>query len=190
MLVLTISGVFLTAVVMAREWERGTFESLFVTPMRILELILAKTIPYFVIALLGMGLCLFVGRELYELPMRAPLALILGVSMLYLVTALSIGLVISALTKSQYLACHISLMVSFLPAVILSGFLFDLHAEPLAIRVVSRLLPTTYYLDALKSLLLSGGNPLVIAQDTAALAAFTLLFLALAFYMTRKKVDA
>ena len=97
---------------------------------------------------------------------------------------------ISALTKSQYLACHISLMVSFLPAVILSGFLFDLHAEPLAIRVVSRLLPTTYYLDALKSLLLSGGSPLVIAQDTAALAAFTLLFLALAFYMTRKKVDA
>lgn len=190
MLVLTISGVFLTAVVMAREWERGTFESLFVTPMRVLELILAKTIPYFVIALLGMLLCLVVGRYLYELPMRAPLAAILGVSMLYLVTALSIGLVISALTKSQYLACHISLMVSFLPAVILSGFLFDLHAEPLAIRVVSRLLPTTYYLDALKSLLLAGGSPIVVAQDTAALMAFTLLFLALAFAMTRKKVDA
>lgn len=189
MLVLTISGVFLTAVVMAREWERGTFESLFVTPMKILELVLSKTIPYFVIAMLGMVLCLIVGRVLYDLPMRGSLALILGESMLYLIVALAIGLVISALTKNQFLACHVSLMISFLPSVVLSGFLFDLHAEPLAIRVVSGLIPTTYYLELMKSLFLSGDYWPLIVRDTAILLGFALFFLGWAFHMTRKKVE-
>ncbi|WP_432646761.1 ABC transporter permease [Mitsuokella sp.] len=190
MLVLTISGVFLTSVVMAREWERGTFESLFVTPMKILELILAKTIPYFVIAMLGMLLCLIVGRELYDLPMRGSLVLIIGESMLYLIVALGIGLVISALTKNQFLACHVSLMISFLPSVVLSGFLFDLHAEPAAIRVVSSLIPTTYYLELMKSLFLSGNYWPLIARDTAILVLFALFFLGWAFRMTRKKVES
>lgn len=189
MLVLTISGVFLTSVVMAREWERGTFESLFVTPMKILELILAKTIPYFVIAMIGMLLCLVVGRELYELPMRGSLVLIIGESMLYLVVSLGIGLVISALTKNQFLACHVSLMISFLPSVVLSGFLFELHAEPAAIRVVSSLIPTTYYLELMKSLFLSGNYWPLIARDTAILVLFALFFLGWAFHMTRKKVE-
>lgn len=117
MLVLTISGVFLTSVVMAREWERGTFESLFVTPMKILELVLSKTIPYFVIAMLGMVLCLIVGRVLYDLPMRGSLALILGESMLYLIVALAIGLVISALTKNQLIPRLPRLTDDQLPAV-------------------------------------------------------------------------
>ncbi len=190
MLVLTISGVFLTSVVMAREWERGTFESLFVTPMKILELVLSKTIPYFVIAMLGMVLCLIVGRVLYDLPMRGSLALILGESMLYLIVALAIGLVISALTKNQFLACHVSLMISFLPSVVLSGFLFDLHAEPLAIRVVSGLIPTTYYLELMKSLFLSGDYWPLIVRDTAILLGFALFFLGWAFHMTRKKVES
>ena len=189
MLVLTISGVFLTSVVMAREWERGTFESLFVTPMKILELILSKTIPYFVIAMLGMVLCLVVGRVLYDLPMRGSLVLILGESMLYLVVALGIGLVISGLTKNQFLACHVSLMISFLPSVVLTGFLFDLHAEPMAIRVVSSLIPTTYYLELMKSLFLSGNYWPLIVRDTAVLLAFALFFLGWAFRITRKKVE-
>ena len=190
MLVLTISGVFLTSVVMAREWERGTFESLFVTPMKILELILAKTIPYFVIAMLGMVLCLVVGRVLYDLPMRGSLVLILGESMLYLVVALGIGLVISGLTKNQFLACHVSLRISFLPSGVLTGFLFDLHAEPMAIRVVSSLIPPTYYLALMKSLFLSGNYWPLIVRDTAVLIAFALFFLGWAFHMTRKKVES
>ena len=98
MLVLTITGVFLTAVVMAREWERGTFESLFVTPVRVWEIILAKMLPYFLVAVGGLVLCLLAGRILYDLPMRGSMVLILGTSMLYLLVALCIGLVISAVT--------------------------------------------------------------------------------------------
>ena len=173
----------------ARMGARAPFESLFVTPMKILELILSKTIPYFVIAMLGMVLCLVVGRVLYDLPMRGSLVLILGESMLYLVVALGIGLVISGLTKNQFLACHVSLMISFLPSVVLTGFLFDLHAEPMAIRVVSSLIPTTYYLELMKSLFLSGNYWPLIVRDTAVLLAFALFFLGWAFRITRKKVE-
>lgn len=189
MLVLTISGVFLTAVVMAREWERGTFESLFVTPVRVMELIIAKVLPYFCVAFLGMLLCLLTGWLLYDLPLRGSLLLILGESMLYLIIALAIGLVISSLTKNQFLACQVSLLLSFLPSVMLSGFIFDLHSQPLAIQWVSKILPTTYYLELMKSLFLAGNYWPLIVRDTLALVGFAIFFIGLAFHLTRKKVE-
>ena len=189
MMVLMIVGVFLTSVVMAREWERGTFESLFVTPVSVLELILAKLIPYFSIAMLGMLLCMLAGRYLYDLPMRGSLALILGVSMLFLLVALGIGLVISALTKSQFLACQVSLLVSFLPSMMLSGFMFDLHTEPWGVQLVSQALPTTYYLQLLKCLFLAGDYWPMIIKNTLLLVGYAFLFMGLAFKLTRKKVE-
>lgn len=189
MMVLTISGVFLTAMVMAREWERGTFESLFVTPVRIYELILAKVVPYFVIGMGGMLLCLLAGRVLFDLPMRGSMLLILGESMLYLVIALALGLVISSLTKNQLLACQLSLLISFLPTIMLSGFLFDLHSEPIGIRAVSHVLPMTYFLELMKSLLLAGNYWPLIAKNTALLMGYAVLFLCIAYHLTKKKVE-
>ncbi|MFC2337430.1 MAG: ABC transporter permease [Negativicutes bacterium] len=188
MLIMTIVGVFLTAVVMAGEWERGTFESLFVTPVRAAELILAKMIPYFCVAMAGMGLCLIAGRFLYELPMRGSLLLILGVSMLYLVVALGIGLTISAVTKNQFVACQIALLVSFMPSLMLSGFMFDPHSQPVVIRAISRLFPTTYYLELLKSLFLAGNNWPLLIKNSLLLTIYAVFFLALAGKITRKKV--
>ena len=189
MMVLLIVGVFLTSVVMAREWERGTFESLFVTPTGVLELILAKMIPYFCVAMFGMLLCLLAGRYLYELPLRGSMILIVGVSMLFLLVALGIGLMISALTRNQFLACQVSLLVSFLPSLMLSGFLFDLHTEPAAIRLISQALPTTYYLQLLKSLLLTGNYWPLIIKNTLLLAGYAVFFMGLAFRLTRKRVE-
>ena len=189
MLIMTIVGVFLTAVVMAREWERGTFESLFVTPVQAAELILAKMIPYFCVAMAGMILCLLAGRFLYELPLRGSLLLILGTSMLYLIVALGIGLTISAVTKKQFVACQIALLVSFLPSIMLSGFLFDLHSQPLAIRVISQLFPTTYYLQILKSLFLTGNHWPLLVKNSLLLAGYAVFFLGLAGHITRKKVQ-
>ena len=188
MLVLTISGVFLTAVVMAREWERGTFESLFVTPMRIAELIVAKMIPYFLTAMLGMLLCLLAGHYLYELPLRGSMLLILGESMLYLIVALGLGLVISAITRSQFLACQLSLMISFLPSMLLSGFVFDLHLEPWPVQIISELFPMTYYLAMMKSLFLTGDYVPLIVRNTAILMVFAAVFLGLVFHLTRKEL--
>lgn len=189
MLIMTIVGVFLTAVVMAREWERGTFEALFVTPVQAAELILAKMIPYFTVAMAGMLLCLVAGHYLYEVPLRGSLLLILGVSMLYLIVALGIGLVISALTKNQFNACQLSLLISFMPSVMLSGFLFDLHSQPFVIQLVSQLFPTTYYLILLKSLFLAGNNFPLILKNSLILLAYAVLFLGLAFHITRKRVE-
>lgn len=189
MLIMTIVGVFLTAVVMAREWERGTFESLFVTPVQAAELILAKMIPYFCVAMAGMILCLLAGRFLYELPLRGSLLLILGTSMLYLIVALGIGLTISAVTKKQFVACQIALLVSFLPSIMLSGFLFDLHSQPLVIRVISQLFPTTYYLQILKSLFLTGNHWPLLVKNSLLLAGYAVFFLGLAGHITRKKVQ-
>lgn len=189
MLVLTIVGVFLTAVVMAREWERGTFESLFVTPVQILEIILAKLIPYFGVAWIGLTLCLTAGHYLFDVPLRGSIIVIMGVSMLYLLVALGIGLVISAIAKNQFLASQMALYISFLPSIMLSGFMFDLHSEPVAIQVISHFFPTTYYLQLLKSLLLTGNYWPLIVKNTSILLGYMIFFFFLAFYMTRKKVN-
>ncbi len=188
MLVLTISGVFLTSVVMAREWERGTFESLFITPVGIPEIILAKVIPYFAVAMAGMVLCLIAGRLLYDLPLRGSLVLLIFMSMLYLVIMLSLGLVLSALTKSQFLAYQIALILSFLPSVMLSGLLFDMHSEPVLIRWISHIFPATFYLEVLKSLLLSGNYYPLLLENGAVLVFAALLLMGLAWKLTKKEV--
>lgn len=188
MMVLTICGVFLTAVVMAREWERGTLESLFVTPMKVLELILAKVIPYFCLSFIGMVSCLAVSRIFYDLPLRGSLWALLGVSMLYILVALGLGIVISAVTKNQFLACQVSMLVSFLPSVMLSGFIFDLHSVPMVIKIVSRFFPATYYLQLLRSLCLTGDYWPLIGKNSLILSGYLVLFVSLAFRLTRKRV--
>ncbi|MGM9540855.1 ABC transporter permease [Anaerovibrio sp.] len=188
MMVMTLCGVFLTAVVMAREWERGTLESIFVTPASLLEIVLAKIIPYFCVALIGFCLCLAVGRILYDLPMRGSLAVILIASMLYIIVALGLGLTISAVTKNQFLACQVSMLVSFLPSMMLSGFLFDLHSEPVAIQLISQIFPTTHYLQLIKSLFLAGNYWPLIVEKCLLLAVYGILFIGLAFRLTKRRV--
>ena len=188
MMVMTLCGVFLTAVVMAREWERGTLEAIFVTPASLLEIVLAKLISYFCVAFVGFCLCLVAGRLLYDLPMRGSLAVILFASMLYIIVALGLGLTISAVTKNQFLACQVSMLVSFLPSMMLSGFLFDLHSEPLAIQVISQVFPTTHYLQLLKSLFLAGNYWPLIVEKCLLLAGYGVLFIGLAFRLTKRRV--
>ncbi|WP_317205858.1 ABC transporter permease [Janthinobacterium sp.] len=188
-LIMTLVGAFLTALVMAREWERGTLEALFVTPVRPSEILLGKVIPYFCVGMVGLALCLLAARFLFAVPMVGSLALIVLVSMLYLLVALGLGLVISAATRSQFLASQFALVLSFMPALMLSGFLFDLRSVPAPIRLVGHLLPATYYIELLKTLLLSGNNWPLIAHHGAVLAAYAVLLLALARRATRKSLD-
>ncbi len=121
-LVMTLIGALLTALVMAREWERGTLEALFVTPVRAGEILLGKTIPYFVLGMVGLALCLLAAKFLFQVPFRGSVVVLAGVSMLYLLVALGIGLLISSATKSQFVAIQLTMLVTFLPAMMLSGF--------------------------------------------------------------------
>lgn len=157
-LVLTLIGAFLTSLLIAREWERGTLESLFVTPVRPLELVLAKLVPYLVIGAINVATCLLAATELFEVPIRGSLWIVLVASMLYLLVSLLLGLFISGVTRSQFKASQVALLVSFMPALMLSGFVFDLRNVPVVIQVVSQILPATHFMSLVKTLFLAGDN--------------------------------
>lgn len=187
--IMTLVGAFLTAMVMAREWERGTLEALFVSPVRPNEILLAKIIPYFLVGMLGLGMCLITARFLFEVPMYGSLLILLGSSMLYLLVALGLGLVISSMTKNQFLASQIALLASFMPALMLSGFLFDLRNVPVAIQLVSKVVPATYFMELIRTLFLAGNVWPLIFKNCAILAGYAMLLLGLARLVTRKKLD-
>lgn len=186
--IMTLIGAFLTALVMAREWERGTLEALFVTPVRAGEVLVSKIVPYFGVGLVGLMLCLLAARFLFEVPIRGSLLLILLASMLYLLVALGIGLLISSAVKNQFLASQIALIVSFLPALMLSGFIFDLRSVPVVVRAISSVLPATYYVEALQTLFLAGNVWSLILKDLVVLAVAALILLMMARRKTRKEL--
>lgn len=188
-LIMTLVGAFLTAMIMAREWERGTLEALFVSPVRPGEILLAKIIPYFLIGMLGLGMCLFSARFLFEVPMLGSLLVVLGSSMLYMLVALGIGLVISSMTKNQFLASQLALVSSFMPAMMLSGFLFDLRNVPYVIQLAGLALPATYFMELIRTLFLAGNVWPLILRNCVILAGYAILLLGLARFVTRKKLD-
>ena len=188
-LIMTLVGAFLTALVMAREWERGTLEALFVTPVRPVEILLAKIIPYFCVGMMGLFLCLAAARFLFKVPMQGSLLVIIVASMLYLVVAVGMGLLISSATKNQFLASQLALVSSFMPSLMLSGFLFDLRNVPVAVQVVGRILPATYFMELVKTLFLAGNVWPLILRNCAILAAYAVLLLSIARAVTRKRLD-
>ncbi len=170
-LVMTLIGGLLTAMVMAREWERGTLEALLVTPVRSDEILLGKTLPYFVLALVGFALCVLSARFLFHVPLRGALWVLLGASMLYVLVALGIGLLISSWVRNQLVASQLTMLVTFMPAFMLSGFLFDLRSTPAVVQLITYALPARYYVALLQTVFLAGDVWPVIVPNTLALAA-------------------
>ncbi len=188
-LVMTLIGGLLTAMVMAREWERGTLESLLVTPVRSDEILLGKTLPYFVLAQFGFVLCVLSAKFLFHVPLRGSMWVLFGASMLYVLIALGIGLLISSWVKNQLVASQLTMLVTFMPAFMLSGFLFDLRSMPAAVRMITYALPARYYVALLQSVFLAGDVWPVIVPNTLALTAMAA---ALAFgsrAVMRKSLD-
>jgi len=187
-LVMTLIGAMLTALVMAREWEHGTLESWFVTPVRSDEILLGKTIPYFLLGMIGFALCVVAAKFLFHVPLRGSVWVLTGASMLYLLVALGIGLLISALVKSQFVASQVGVLVTFLPAMMLSGFLFDLRSMPPALRIITYALPARYYVAILQTVFLAGDVWPVILPNTAVLGGMTVLLAILTRGVTRKRL--
>lgn len=188
-LVMTLIGGLLTAMVMSREWERGTIESLFVTPVRVDEILIGKVIPYFVLGMIGFALCLVAAKFLFHVPLRGSVWLLAASSILYLLVALGIGLWISSAVRSQFVASQMTLLVTFLPAMMLSGFLFDLRSVPVVVQLISYVLPARYFVTLLQTIFLAGNVWSVIIPNLAVLSAMAFIVL----YMTRatmsKKLD-
>ena len=188
-LVMTLVGAFLTALVVAREWERGTLEALFVTPVRPLEILIAKMLPYFGIGMLGFALCLLAALLLFGLPMQGSLIVLVLCAMLYLIVAVGMGLLISSVTKNQFLASQVALLSTFMPSLMLSGFLFDLRNVPLVIRAVGQVLPATHFIELIRTLFLAGNVWSIIVKDAAILLGYAIALVALALLVTRKRLD-
>ena len=187
-LVMTLIGALLTAMVMAREWERGTLEALFVTPVRSEEILLSKTIPYILLGMIGLALCILSAKYLFHVPLRGTLPVLLGASTLYVMVALGIGLLISAAVKSQMVASQLVMLATFMPALMLSGFLFDLRSMPTPIRLITYVLPARYYVTLLQTIFLAGNVWGVIVPNMLVLAAMAVLLGLGSRAVTRKQL--
>ncbi|MFL6604258.1 MAG: ABC transporter permease [Steroidobacteraceae bacterium] len=188
-LVMTLIGALLTAMVVAREWERGTLESLFVTPVRSEEILLGKTLPYFLLGLIGLALCIIAAKYLFHVPLRGTLPVLLGASMLYVLVALGIGLLISSAVKNQLVASQLAMLATFMPALMLSGFLFDLRSMPAPIRLITYVLPARYYVTLLQTIFLAGNVWRVIVPNMLVLAVMTAALGVASRAVTRKRLD-
>ena len=188
-LVMTLIGALLTAMVMAREWERGTLESLLVTPVRTEEILLGKTLPYFVLALFGFVLCVLSAKFLFHVPLRGSIWVLFGASMLYVLIALGIGLLISSWAKNQLVASQLTMLATFMPAFMLSGFLFDLRSMPTVVRMITYALPARYYVALLQSVFLAGNVWSVIVPNTLVLAAMAAMLALASRAVVRKNLE-
>lgn len=188
-LIITLIGAFMTSMVVAREWERGTFEALFVTPVRTDEILLGKTVPYFLLGVGGMLLTVGAARYMFDVPIRGSLSILIGVSMVYLLVSVATGLLISSSLKNQFLCSQVTMLVTFLPALMLSGFIYDLRSVPLGILLASYLVPARYYVSLLQTLFLAGDVWSVIWPNLLILTVVALVLLALARRAMRKRLD-
>jgi len=188
-LIMTLIGAFLTSLLIAREWERGTLEALFVTPVRPLELVLAKLAPYMIIGAIDLAMCLIAAKILFGVPMRGALSVIILSSLLYLLVSLALGLVISGLTRNQFAASQVALLASFLPALMLSGFVFDLRNVPTVIQVISKVLPATHFMGLIKTLFLAGNYWPQILSAKAILLIYAVVLIWIARRTLAKRLD-
>ena len=188
-LVMTIIGAFLTAMVVAREWERGTLEALFVTPMRPGEFLISKLVPYFGLGMFGFVLCLLAGQFLFHVPLRGSLVLLCLASMIYLLVALGIGLLVSTLVKSQFLASQLAMTLTLMPAMMLSGFLYDLRSMPVFIQGITYAMPARYAVTLMQTLYLAGDVGSVVWPNLGVLAAIAATLLVLTRMATRKQLS-
>ena len=179
-LVMSVIGAFLTSLTIAREWERGTMEQLISTPVTPLEIMIGKLAPYFVIGMFDVGVCAALALYWFHVPFRGELSTLLLTSALFLIAVLCMGFFISVIAKSQLAASQLALIATFLPAFLLSGFLFSIEQMPAFIQLVTRILPARYYVSALKMIFLKGTPLGRLQAETIPLVIFAVLLAALA----------
>ncbi|WP_455872342.1 ABC transporter permease [Serratia proteamaculans] len=188
-IIMTVIGAILTSLVIAREWERGTMEALLSTQITRTELLLSKLLPYYLLAMVAQLLCFVVAVFVMQVPFRGSVLLLFILSSLFLASTLGMGLLISTLTRDQFNAAMVALNVAFLPAVMLSGFLFEIDSMPAIIRLITHLIPARYFVSTLHTLFLAGNIPLIITTNLLFLIASAILFIGLTALKTKRRLD-
>jgi ABC-2 type transport system permease protein len=188
-IIMSLIGTLLTALVVAREWERGTMEALMATPISAIELLLGKLIPYFALGMAAMGMATAAAVLLLDVPFRGSVAALIAVSSVFLETMLTIGLLISTVIRSQFAASQAALIAAFLPAFLLSGFIFEIDGMPLPIRLITRILPARYFVPSLQTIFLAGDVASVLVPNTLVLLAMAVLLNILLARLTRLRLE-
>ncbi|MFV9616872.1 MAG: ABC transporter permease [Gammaproteobacteria bacterium] len=188
--IMTLIGAMLTSMVVAREWERGTMEALMVTPIRMGELMIGKLVPYFVLGMGGMFLSVAMALWQFDVPLRGSFWLLTLTSALFMLVALGMGMLISIFAKNQFVAGQISIIVTFLPAFILSGFIFQISSMPVVIQWITHIIPARYYVAMVQTLFLAGDIWPIILANSAALLLMLIVLFALIRRKAHKRLDA
>lgn len=187
--VMTIIGALLTSLVVAREWERGTMEALLATPVTKAEMLLSKILPYYILGMVAMVLCLLVATLLMGVPFRGSLLALFVLSSLFLGCALGNGLFLSTVMKNQFNAASAALVSAFLPAMMLSGFVFEISSMPIALRALTHIIPARYFAGSLQTLFQAGTLVPILAADALGLALLTVFWLGLTALKTGRTLE-
>ncbi len=187
-IVMTLVGTLLTSMVVAREWERGTMEAMMATPVTAWELLAGKIVPYFLLGLASMSLCVGLAVFLFGVPFRGSVGALYALSAAFLMPALGQGLLISAVTKNQFLASQVALLSGFLPSFLLSGFIFEINSMPLPIQYITMIVPARYLIPSLQSVFLAGDIWPMFLRSMLILIGFGLALFAIAIRKTAKRI--
>jgi len=186
--ILTMTMILFTAVAIVRERERGNLEMLITTPMKTSELMLAKIIPYVIIGLVQVTLVLLLGKFLFEVPMRGSLLDTYIVTLVFIITNLALGLVISTLVSTQFQAMQLAFFV-LLPSILLSGFMFPFAGMPRPAQVIAEALPLTHFIRLIRGVILRGASLQELAGELAILGMFIIILMSLAVLRFSKRLD-
>ncbi|HEX6550642.1 MAG TPA: ABC transporter permease [Gammaproteobacteria bacterium] len=187
--IMTLIGAMLTALVMAREWERGTMEALMITPVSMQEILIGKLVPYFVLGMSGMALSVGMAVWLFGVPLHGSVLLLFLCAGLFMLAALGMGLLISVVARSQFVAGQVALVATFLPAFLLSGFIFDVGSMPHVVQAITYLIAARYFVAILQTLFLAGNIWPIVLPNALALVAMAMVFMAVARKRSRKRLD-
>jgi ABC-2 type transport system permease protein len=187
-LILMIIGALMTSLTLAREWETGTMEQILSTPLRASEIAMGKMSAYFALGIIDMVLTILIGVWIFQVPQRGSYIFLAATGSLFLIGALFWGILLSALSRSQLMAYQMAMLTSFLPAFLLSGFVFAIENMPLPIQVVTYLFPTRYFVTILKGIFLRGVGMEILYVEVGLLAAYAVLVFLLATKKVSRKV--
>ncbi len=188
-IIMSLIGTLLTGLVVAREWERGTIEALMATPIGVSEFLLGKLLPYFFMGMVAMAITTVTTVFIFDVPLRGSVWALIGVASAFLAAMLPLGLLISTLAKNQFAASQAALIMAFLPALELSGFIFEIDSMPAVIRASTYVLPARYFVTCMQTLFLAGNVPEVLVPSVAALLTIGAILLAVLVLVTRLRLE-
>ncbi|HSI82527.1 MAG TPA: ABC transporter permease [Candidatus Methylacidiphilales bacterium] len=188
-IIMTVVGALFTSLVVAREWERGTMEALLATPVTRTELLLSKLLPYYVLGISSLLLCVAVATFILKVPFRGSIPMLLVVSTFFLFSALGLGLLLSTLLRNQFNAAQAALNAGFLPAMMLSGFIYEISSMPHLLQYITCLLPARYFVTSIQTLFQAGDIHRLLWRDVFFLMLSSAFFIGLTAYHTKRRLD-